>query len=50
MTRGEVLKMMKEDESVAGKDYLLVDLRRTDHQVCYSLKKLEIRCSILTRA
>ncbi|OPB44515.1 arsenate reductase Arc2 [Trichoderma guizhouense] len=32
MTRGEVLKMMKDDGSVAGKDYLLVDLRRTDHQ------------------
>lgn len=38
MTRGEVLKMMKDDGSVAGKDYLLVDLRRTDHQVCYSLE------------
>lgn len=38
MTRAEVLKMMKEDESVAGKDQLLVDLRRTDHQVCYGLE------------
>ncbi|EHK18290.1 uncharacterized protein TRIVIDRAFT_47227 [Trichoderma virens Gv29-8] len=32
MTRGEVLKMMRDGGSVAGKDYLLVDLRRTDHQ------------------
>ncbi|KAL7942071.1 Rhodanese-like domain-containing protein [Trichoderma barbatum] len=32
MTRREVLKMMNDRESVAGKDYLLVDLRRTDHQ------------------
>ncbi|PTB37390.1 uncharacterized protein TrAFT101_011115 [Trichoderma asperellum] len=32
MTRGEVLKMMKDSGSEAGKDYLLVDLRRTDHQ------------------
>lgn len=38
ITRGELLKMMKEDESVAGKDYLLVDLRGTDHQVGYSLE------------
>lgn len=36
MTRGEVLKMMKDSGSEAGKDYLLVDLRRTDHQVCVS--------------
>lgn len=36
MTCGEVLKMMKDSGSEAGKDYLLVDLRRTDHQVCVS--------------
>lgn len=37
ITLGEVLKMIRDGESVARKDYLLVDLRRADHQVCLSL-------------
>jgi hypothetical protein len=33
MTRLEVLEMMKDGNNVAGKDYVLIDLRRTDHEV-----------------
>ncbi|CAG7555201.1 unnamed protein product [Fusarium equiseti] len=32
MTRLEVLEMMKDSNNVAGKDYVLIDLRRTDHE------------------
>lgn len=33
MTRQEVLDIMEKGESISGRDYLLVDLRRTDHEV-----------------
>ncbi|KAM0420893.1 hypothetical protein ACHAPT_011282 [Fusarium lateritium] len=32
MTRQAVLEMMKDSKNVAGKDYVLIDLRRTDHE------------------
>ncbi|RBR08935.1 uncharacterized protein FIESC28_10115 [Fusarium coffeatum] len=32
MTRHAVLDMMKDSNLIAGKDYVLVDLRRTDHE------------------
>ncbi|KAJ9130440.1 hypothetical protein NKR23_g12202 [Pleurostoma richardsiae] len=32
ITREKLLKMIKGSESVAGKDFILVDLRRTDYQ------------------
>jgi arsenical-resistance protein 2 len=33
MTRQEVLNMIKDSKNIAGKNYVLVDLRRTDHEV-----------------
>lgn len=36
MTQGEVLQMIKDCENEAGKDYLLVDLRKNDYQVRFS--------------
>jgi hypothetical protein len=33
MTRQEVLNMIKDSRNIAGKDYVLVDLRRADHEV-----------------
>lgn len=33
MTRQEVLNMIKDGKNIAGKTYVLVDLRRTDHEV-----------------
>ncbi|KAK7598585.1 hypothetical protein V3481_000208 [Fusarium oxysporum f. sp. vasinfectum] len=32
MTRQAVLEMMKDSKNIAGKDYILIDLRRTDHE------------------
>ncbi|KND89024.1 hypothetical protein TOPH_06310 [Tolypocladium ophioglossoides CBS 100239] len=32
MAREMVLEMLKNSDSVAGKDYVLIDLRRTDHE------------------
>ncbi|KAM0443736.1 hypothetical protein ACHAPV_009219 [Trichoderma viride] len=32
ITREEMLQMMKDSESVAAKDFLLIDLRRTDYE------------------
>ena len=37
MTRHAVLDMMKDSNLIAGKDYVLVDLRRTDHEVTITL-------------
>lgn len=34
MTCDTLLEMIKNDESVVGRDYALVDLRRVDHEVC----------------
>ncbi len=34
MTREEVLDMIQNEANVAGRDYLLVDVRRADHEVC----------------
>jgi arsenical-resistance protein 2 len=33
MTRQEVLNMIKDSKNIAGKEYVLIDLRRTDHEV-----------------
>lgn len=33
MTRQAVLEMMKDSKNIAGKNYVLIDLRRTDHEV-----------------
>lgn len=33
MTRQEVLEVMKDSKNIAGKNYVLIDLRRTDHEV-----------------
>lgn len=33
LTREELLKMMKASNRVAGRDFVLVDLRRNDHEV-----------------
>ena len=33
MTRQAVLEMMKDGKNIAGKNYILIDLRRTDHEV-----------------
>ncbi|KAK7718928.1 hypothetical protein SLS63_010341 [Diaporthe eres] len=32
ITRGAVLEMLRDSENVAGKDFVLVDLRRSDHE------------------
>ncbi|WVO17462.1 hypothetical protein L204_105154 [Cryptococcus depauperatus] len=32
MTRGELLELLKTSEKVAGRDFVLVDLRRNDHE------------------
>ncbi|KAH7230645.1 Rhodanese-like domain-containing protein [Fusarium redolens] len=32
MTRQEVLEVMKDSKNIAGKNYVLIDLRRTDHE------------------
>ncbi|RGP78886.1 oxidoreductase [Fusarium longipes] len=32
MTRQEVLDMMKDSKNIVGRDYVLIDLRRTDHE------------------
>lgn len=32
-TRQAALEMMKDCKNIAGKDYVLIDLRRTDHEV-----------------
>ncbi|KAI3571620.1 Rhodanese-like domain-containing protein [Fusarium oxysporum f. sp. albedinis] len=32
MTRQAVLEMMKDSKNIAGKNYVLIDLRRTDHE------------------
>jgi hypothetical protein len=37
MTREEVLKLMKEVSSVAKQDFVLIDLRRNDHEVSLAL-------------
>lgn len=34
ITRGAVLEMLRDSENIAGKDFVLVDLRRSDHEVC----------------
>ncbi|KAL5615864.1 hypothetical protein FOBRF1_004612 [Fusarium oxysporum] len=33
MTRQAVLEMMKDSKNIAGKDYVLIDLRRADREV-----------------
>ncbi|KAJ3455513.1 hypothetical protein MRS44_016995 [Fusarium solani] len=33
MTRQAALEMMKDSKNIAGKNYVLIDLRRTDHEV-----------------
>ncbi|KAJ4176298.1 hypothetical protein NW767_15828 [Fusarium falciforme] len=33
MTRQAALEMMKDSNNIAGKNYVLIDLRRTDHEV-----------------
>ncbi len=33
ISREEVLEMLKAGEEVAGKDFVLVDVRRNDHEV-----------------
>jgi arsenical-resistance protein 2 len=33
ITRAEVLDLLRNAKSVAGKDFVLVDLRRNDHEV-----------------
>lgn len=33
LTREELLRMMKAGDSVAGRDFVLIDLRRNDHEV-----------------
>lgn len=35
ITRDAVLELMKNESSIAGKDFVLVDLRRVDHEVSY---------------
>ena len=37
LTREEVLKLMKEVSSVAKQDFVLIDLRRNDHEVSLAL-------------
>ena len=37
MTRHAVLDMLKDRNHIAGKDYVLIDLRRTDHEVAITL-------------
>lgn len=34
ITRDAVLKMLRNGHNAAGKDFVLVDLRRADHEVC----------------
>ena len=34
ITHDAVLKMLRNGRNVAGKDFILVDLRRADHEVC----------------
>ncbi|KIL93944.1 oxidoreductase [Fusarium avenaceum] len=36
MTRQEVLSMIKDSNNIPGKKYVLIDLRRTDHEVAYT--------------
>lgn len=59
LTRDEVLKWMKEAGSVAEQDFVLVDLRRNDHEVSLSLRTLRhppraatvpLTCTILRAA
>jgi hypothetical protein len=33
MMRQDVLEMIKNSNNIAGRNYVLVDLRRTDHEV-----------------
>ena len=35
VTRQSVLEMLRDGNNVAGKDFVLVDLRRSDHEVCF---------------
>jgi arsenical-resistance protein 2 len=42
LTREEVLKLIKEVSSVAKQDFVLIDLRRNDHEVSLALLPLGI--------
>lgn len=37
LTREEVLALLQDPQAVAGKDYVLIDLRRNDHEVCFDV-------------
>jgi arsenical-resistance protein 2 len=43
ITRDVVLEMLRNGNNVAGKDLVLVDLRRIDHKVCAVITLLQ-RC------
>ena len=42
VSREEVLQMIKGVEKGAARDFVLVDVRRNDHEVCISLDTLRI--------
>jgi arsenical-resistance protein 2 len=42
LTREEVLKLIKEVSSVTKQDFVLIDLRRNDHEVSLALLPLGI--------
>jgi arsenical-resistance protein 2 len=42
MTRDTLLEMIKNDGRVAGRDFVLVDLRRVDHEVRDSVRPANV--------
>lgn len=50
ITREAVLQMMKDSESAAAKDFLLIDLRRTDYEVRFPSAACDITPPIWSRA
>jgi hypothetical protein len=49
VTREAVLQMMKDSESTTAKDFLLIDLRRTDHEVRFLSAACDITPPIWNR-
>lgn len=43
ITREAMLQMMKDSENVATKDFILIDLRRTDYEVRFTFGNLQCR-------
>lgn len=35
VSREELLQMLQDESKVPGRDFLTIDLRRTDHEVCH---------------